>query len=95
MLKDIIEKFSNIKNLDNRIMDTYIPADGTYIIVKPNSNGNLEEFFKVDIKFDKKTRDIDRTIENIELLIKLDYNSKIINTDKPIDKKKRFIVIII
>lgn len=88
MLRDIIEKFSNIKNLDNKIMDTYIPADGTYVIIKQNNNGELKEFSKVDIKLDKKTRDIDRTIENIELLIKLDYNSKLIDMNKPIDGKK-------
>ena len=88
MLRDIIEKFNNIKNLDNKIMDTYIPADGTYIIIKQNNNGELKEFSKVDIKLDKKTRDIDRTIENIELLIKLDYNSKLIDMNKPIDGKK-------
>lgn len=88
MLRDIIGKFSNIKNLDNKIMDTYIPADGTYVIVKQNNNGELKEFSKVDIKLDKKTRDIDRTIENIELLIKLDYNSKLIDMNKPIDGKK-------
>lgn len=69
--------------------DTYVLADGTYIIIKPTKDGSLESVFKVDIKLDKKTRDIDRTIENIDLLINLDYNSKLIDMDKPMGGKKK------
>ncbi len=42
--------------LENRILDNYIPADGTYIIVKPDENGQLKEAYRADIIFDKKLK---------------------------------------
>lgn len=74
-------------NLESKILDNYIPSDGTYLIVKPDENGNLKEFFRTNIIFDKKNKKIDSTIENFKLICKMDYNS-LINMQKPIDGKK-------
>ncbi|ELC8442568.1 type I-B CRISPR-associated protein Cas8b/Csh1 [Clostridium perfringens] len=90
MLKQTIDYiYSNYGDtLEDRILDNYVLADGTYIIVKPDGNGQLKESYRVDIIFDKKLKEIDRTIENFKLLCKMDYNSKLIDMNKPIDGKK-------
>ncbi|EGS5729736.1 type I-B CRISPR-associated protein Cas8b/Csh1, partial [Clostridium perfringens] len=81
--------YSNFgETLENRILDNYMLADGTYIIVKPDGNGQLKEFYRADIIFDKKLKKVDTTIENFKLLCKMDYNSKLIDMNKPIDGKK-------
>ena len=39
--------YSNFgETLENRILDNYMLADGTYIIVKPDGNGQLKEFYR-------------------------------------------------
>ena len=81
--------YSNFgETLEERILDNYIPIDGTYIIVKPDENGQLKEAYRADIIFDKKLKKVDTTIEKFKLLCKMDYNSKLIDMNKPIDGKK-------
>lgn len=92
MLKQAIEIFErefSIKG-DRMILDSYIPADGTYIIVDIRDN----DFFIskiIDIKYDRKSKDIDRAstdINDIDFICFADYNSKLIDMNKPIDGKK-------
>ncbi len=71
------------KKGEKLILDSYIPADGTYIIVKP-----VEDNFKIDaiinIKQDKVTRSIDRTKPYMNFICEADYNSKINDMNKAI-----------
>ncbi|MDQ0148328.1 type I-B CRISPR-associated protein Cas8b/Csh1 [Eubacterium multiforme] len=90
MISKVMDSIKSIKkdHLDDVILDGYVPADGTYIIIEPDEAGNLHETFRTDILIDKKTKTLDRTIDKFSLLCKLDYNSKLIDMNKPIDGKK-------
>ncbi|MDQ0461493.1 type I-B CRISPR-associated protein Cas8b/Csh1 [Clostridium sardiniense] len=72
---------------DSIIIDSYIPADGLYIIVSEKNN-ILKETERITIKLDKKTKEIDRTIDNFDFIASVDYMSKVVDMNKPIDKKK-------
>lgn len=89
MLDQLIEYvYENFKDtLEDEILDKYIPADGTYIIVK-EVEGRLKEVYRTDIILDRKTRSVDRLGENFKLLCKMDYNSLLIDMNKSIDLKK-------
>ena len=90
MLKDCLKVFENIlekSNGDKLILDSYIPADGTYIIVsKKDENYEIKD--TINIKLDKKTKEIDKSNKYYEDICKYDYNSKLIDMNKPIDSKK-------
>ena len=90
MIDQIIEYVNSVEgeNLERKILDKYIPADGTYIIVEPDKDGNLKETYRTDILMDNKNKTVDRTIDKFSLLCKFDYNSKLIDMNKPIDGKK-------
>lgn len=90
MLKECLEVFKKKldENGDKFILDSYIPADGTYILVesKNNSYGTREV---IDIKLNKKTKEINQKgNSNFENICNYDYNSKLIDMNKPIDGKK-------
>lgn len=86
MLSQALEIFKKEyeKNGDAFIIDTYIPADGTYVVVKPSNDGfDIDE--TIDIKLDKKTRTIDRTNSKYMKFICLaDYYSKVTDMNKAI-----------
>lgn len=90
MLKDCLEIFKTLlnENGDKYIMDSYIPADGTYVLVEPkNSSYEIREV--IDIKLDKKTKEISgKSNSNFKNICTYDYNSKLIDMNKPIDGKK-------
>lgn len=85
MFKECLDVFSEmLKHEDNLILKGYVPADGSYIIVK--NDGTVKN---ADIKFDKKTRDLNCTDDTLLNDICLyDYHSKLISMNKPIDIKK-------
>ncbi|PIH04139.1 type I-B CRISPR-associated protein Cas8b/Csh1 [Clostridium combesii] len=89
MLKDAIDTFKNIykKKGESFITDSYIPADGDYVIVEPYGN-TFRELDIVKIKQDKKTKEIDRSSEYFKFICNADYLSKLIDMNKPIDGKK-------
>ena len=90
MLKDCLEVFKKKlgENGDKYIIDSYIPADGTYIIVEPK-NDSYEIREVIDIKLDKKTKEINQKgNSNFEKICTYDYASKLIDMNKPIDGKK-------
>lgn len=66
------------------MVDTYIPADGTYLIV--GKDGNIKE--NVEIVKDKKTKEIDRNQSGFKEVCFYDYQSQLISMNKPIDPKK-------
>lgn len=89
MLSQALEVFKKQYAIqkDSMILGEYIPADGAYAIVDPVENGfELKEI--VNIKLDKKTKKVDRTIEFFDFICKADYNSKLIDMNKPMDGKK-------
>lgn len=90
MLKDCLEVFKTLLNKDGDkyIMDSYIPADGTYVLVHPK-NDSYEIKDVIDIKLDKKTKEINgKSNSNFQNICTYDYNSKLIDMNKPIDGKK-------
>lgn len=90
MLKDCLEVFKKKldENGDKYIMDSYIPADGTYILVEPkNDSYKIREV--IGIKLDKKTKEVSgKSNSNYYNICTYDYNSKLIDMNKPIDGKK-------
>ena len=90
MLQDCIEVFEKQLKVskDKLIIDNYIPADGTYIIVSLiDGEFSIKEFF--NIKYDKKLDNLEgRANIYFEDVCNYDYNSKLIDMNKPIDRKK-------
>lgn len=85
MFEECLDVFTEmLKNEDNLILKGYVPADGSYIIVK--NDGTVKN---ADIKFDKKTRDLNCTDDTLlNDICFYDYHSKLISMNKPIDIKK-------
>lgn len=90
MLKDSLEVFKKKlnENGDKFILDSYIPSDGTYILVELKS-----DFYEirevVDIKFDISTKEINQKVNSdFRKICNYDYYSKLIDINKPIDRKK-------
>lgn len=71
------------KEGENIILDEYIPADGSYLIVKKDGSVKC-----LDVKMDKKTRTLDKSDEVFPKICFYDYHSKLISMNKPIDPKK-------
>lgn len=88
MLDKLRETFKTMYETygDSIIIDSYIPADGLYIIVSEENN-TLKETGRATIKLDKKTKEIDRTVDNFNFIASADYMSKL-DIQKSIDKKK-------
>lgn len=90
MLKECLKVFKKEieKKGDKIIIDSYIPSDGTYVLVKSKEN-DFEIKEVIDIKFDKKTKEINqKSNSNFQNICNYDYNSKLIDMNKPIDGKK-------
>lgn len=72
------------KKGDAYILDSYIPADGTYVVVMPSKDSFVIED-TIDIKLDKKTRTIDRTqSQYMDFVCLADYYSKVSDMNKAI-----------
>ncbi|MBW4827366.1 MAG: type I-B CRISPR-associated protein Cas8b/Csh1 [Clostridiaceae bacterium] len=89
MLKDVIKTFKKEyeEKGEEYITDSYIPADGEYIIVDTFEN-NFNILDRFDIKIDKKTRKVDDSNQYFDFVRKSDYMSKLLDMNKPIDPKK-------
>ncbi|WP_302047767.1 hypothetical protein [Megamonas funiformis] len=85
MFKECLDVFLEmLKHEDNLILKGYIPADGSYVIVK--NDGTVKN---ADIKFDKKTRNLNCTDDTLlNDICFYDYHSKLISMNKSIDIKK-------
>lgn len=94
MLKDCLEVFAeelkkakdNTGDEERLILDSYIPADGVYVVVK--QTGQLRS---CTIKLDKKSRALEQTPKDDDFFRKIcfyDYHSRLISIDKPQDPKK-------
>lgn len=89
MLNQALQIFKKIYDQvgDALILDSYVPADGTYIIVKPKDDDFVIDEI-INIKLDKKTGYIDRTNGYFKSICFADYYSRLIDMNKPIDSKK-------
>lgn len=90
MLKECIEIFNKESEsvIDKKIADTYVPADGTYILLeRAGESYKIKEHF--NIKYDKKTKRIlGSENEYFKEICNFDYNSILVEMNKPIDQKK-------
>lgn len=88
MLKECLEVFkSDLENNRQQIIDAYVPAEGTYVIVSPKGDSfEIKDYF--DIKYDKKDKKLlGKTNINFNKICNYDYNS-ILDIQKAIDRKK-------
>ena len=83
----VITLFKRELDYDNNlILDEYIPADGSYIIV--DAEGKIKNY--QDIKLDKKKRGTSEAVVKGSYFKEIcfyDYHSKLISMNKPIDSK--------
>lgn len=88
MFEECLDVFKReLEDDSNLILDEYIPADGSYIIV--DNNGKIKKY--QDIKLDKKKRGTSEAIVKgnyFEEICFYDYHSKLISMNKPVDSKK-------
>lgn len=86
MLGECLEIFGSYteEERENRILDHYIPKDGTYILVE----GNGEITAVADVKLDKKTGQVNRTSERYQDFCYYDYHSDLVSMNKPQDGSK-------
>ena len=90
MLKEPMEAFEQMlqKKGDRLITDVHIPKEGTYRIIEM-SDSEWKVRTTVDISFDKKTGQIvGQNCSDYRLIQELDYLSKLLEMNKPIDPKK-------
>ena len=90
MLQEAMEVFQiMLQEKGERIItDAYIPKDGTYRLIVMKDDGWVIKD-PVDIIFNKKTNTVDISNDMDYLLIQeLDYKSKLLEMNKPIDSKK-------
>lgn len=86
MLSECLEIFQERLEEEHEelILNSYIPADGTYIFV--DQNGDMGE--PMNIKIDKKTRTIERDHIHFNEFCFYDYYSQLVSMNKPIDPGK-------
>lgn len=88
MFEECLDVFKReLEDDSNLILDEYIPADGSYIIVDPE--GKIKSY--QDIKLDKKKRGTNEAVEKGSYFKEIcfyDYHSKLISMNKPVDSKK-------
>ena len=92
VLKDCLEIFKkemeraagDSGNLDRLILDSYVPAEGIYLIVKEDGSIGYPE----EIRMDKKTRELEYIPSTYEQICFYDYHSRLVSMDKPQDPKK-------
>lgn len=88
MFEECLDVFKReLEDDSNLILDEYIPADGSYIIVDPE--GKIKNY--QDIKLDKKKRGTKEAVKKERHFVDIcfyDYHSKLISMNKPVDSKK-------
>lgn len=88
MFEECLEVFKRELDYDNNlILDEYIPADGSYIIV--DAEGEIKNY--QDIKLDKKKRGTSEAVVKGSYFKEIcfyDYHSKLISMNKSVDSKK-------
>lgn len=90
MIKECLEIFSyNLNQRGERyVLDNYVPKEGTYVLIQMSDpEWGVKE--SVDIRYNKKTGELEgKTNSDYEFICFLDYYSKLIAMNKPIDPQK-------
>lgn len=89
MIQDCVEIVTKSMDVDKMLFDNYILADGTYVTVKcQDEKFTITSITK--IKLDKKERKIAiQGTSEYERLCRLDYYSRLLEMNKPVDSKKQ------
>lgn len=90
MIKDCLRIFEKdlAEKTDALILDNYVPKDGTYLLIKMESGSFIPEE-PIEIRYDKRNDRIEGDSDiNYKYLQQLDYYSKLVEMNKPIDSKK-------
>ena len=90
MINEALETFKRMidENGDAVIIDSYIPKDGTYRLIELTED-SYKIIKTIDIKNDKKNKTvIGSEDEYYKYICQLDYYSKLIDMNKPIDPNK-------
>lgn len=90
MLKEAVEVFEKKLKQNSRIVvDSHTLKDGTYRLIKIGDNDDWKILKTLDIFFDKKAKEVvGHTDEDYLFIQELDYYSKLLEMNKPIDPKK-------
>ena len=93
MLQECIDVFkSQLQQPDGEtlILDQYVPKDGSYYLITRKEDHTFELDEPLEISYDKKKKEIIGAMdERYEFIKFLDYNSKLLEMNKPIDLKKQ------
>lgn len=78
-----------MRNNGRIIIDSHTLKDGTYRLIEIGDNDDWKITKTLDIYFDKKSKEIvGSTDEDYLFIQELDYYSKLLEMNKPIDSKK-------
>lgn len=81
------DTYTDMELISKLSVDHYAPKDGTYILLNLDKDFALE--YVLDISIDKKSGEIlGQTDSHYQYIRYLDYNSKLIEMNKPMDSKK-------
>ncbi|MBN7771878.1 type I-B CRISPR-associated protein Cas8b/Csh1 [Clostridium aminobutyricum] len=93
MLKDVIQIFekeylkgSTPENKDHFVIKDHIPVDGDYFVIRETEQG-FEVADRVKIRYDKKTKNIEKTNKYFDFLQHADYMSRYLSSNKSIRNK--------
>lgn len=86
MLKECLEVFEYMlkEEGESLILHSYVPADGTYILV--GRDGSQKAV--MDFCIDKKTKKVDHSHPSFDEFCFYDYHSQLLSMNKPVDRKK-------
>ncbi|HBC95503.1 MAG TPA: type I-B CRISPR-associated protein Cas8b/Csh1 [Clostridium sp.] len=90
MIKDCLRIFQ--KELDSKesefVLDNYTPKDGTYLLIEMKE-GKFYPQEPIEIQYNKKTGELEgRMNTKYPFVRQLDYYSKLVEMNKPVDPKK-------
>ena len=90
MLQEAVEVFEKKLKQNSRIVvDSHTLKDGTYRLIEIGDNDDWKILKTLDIFFDKKAKEVvGHTDEDYLFIKELDYYSKLLEMNKPIDPKK-------
>lgn len=90
--RERVENFSqdtdtDLERVSKLAVDHYVPKDGTYLLI--DIDDNFTQQYSLDISIDKKSGEIiNRNDSRYQYIRYLDYNSKLIEMNKPMDSRK-------
>lgn len=87
MLQDCIDIFQKSHDMDKLILDTYVPADGTYLIMEEYGK-DFRQKELLEVKQDKKDKELNITDEERQRISYMDYYCRLLDMNKSIDPKK-------